>query len=373
MSHPRLNGLDHLRAFAIAYVFLFHYPNLVPHPAWMVPLGRFGWSGVDLFFVLSGYLIGGQLMAMQAAGRPIAVGDFYIKRFFRIVPVYLVVLALYFGVPLFRESDALTPLWKFLTFTQNFFYEVPGGGTFSHAWSLCVEEHFYLLLPALLILLAASGLRRHAVWIALAMLVAGLAIRAWSWIALFEGGGNWVEWIYYPTYNRLDGLLVGVFIAGVQQFSPERWARWTARPGLALATGVALLGVAMFVCSARASFTASVFGFPLVSLAYGFVVVAAVSPGAFLDVARSRVTRFVAAISYSFYLVHKGAIHLTHLALAGLGLEVDGVLGLAASLVMATLAAWTLYRLVERPAMAIRSAVLAKRGAVLMPSTTRSV
>jgi len=368
----RLNGLDHLRAFAIAYVFLFHYPNLVPHPGWMVPLGRFGWSGVDLFFVLSGYLIGGQLMAAQAAGRKIAVGDFYIKRFFRIVPVYLVVLALYFGVPLFRESDALTPLWKFLTFTQNFLYEVPGGGTFSHAWSLCVEEHFYVVLPALLILLAAFDLRRHAVWIALAVLMGGIGIRAFSWLVLFKGNGNWVEWIYYPTYNRLDGLLVGVFVAGVQQFSPERWLKWTARPGLVLATGVALLVLAMFVGSARASFTGSVFGFPLVSLAYGFIVVAAVSPGAFLDVARSRVTRFVATISYSFYLVHKGVIHLTHLALAGLGFEVDGVLGLVASLLLATLAAWALYRLVERPAMAIRSVVLAKRNAVLLPQTTRS-
>jgi peptidoglycan/LPS O-acetylase OafA/YrhL len=117
---PRLNGLDHLRAFAIAYVFLFHYKNLAPHPKWLEAVGSFGWSGVDLFFVLSGYLIGGQLLAVQAAGRPLALGDFYIKRFFRIVPVYLVLVALYFLVPAFREIPTITPLWKFLTFTQNF-------------------------------------------------------------------------------------------------------------------------------------------------------------------------------------------------------------------------------------------------------------
>jgi peptidoglycan/LPS O-acetylase OafA/YrhL len=69
----RLNGLDHLRALAISYVFIYHYAVLFKHPAWLGPLADFGWSGVDLFFVLSGFLIGGQLLG-RVCQRP---GNFH--------------------------------------------------------------------------------------------------------------------------------------------------------------------------------------------------------------------------------------------------------------------------------------------------------
>jgi peptidoglycan/LPS O-acetylase OafA/YrhL len=69
----RLNGLDHLRALAISYVFIYHYAVLFKHPAWLGPLANFGWSGVDLFFVLSGYLIGGQLLGRVAGGQEISI------------------------------------------------------------------------------------------------------------------------------------------------------------------------------------------------------------------------------------------------------------------------------------------------------------
>jgi peptidoglycan/LPS O-acetylase OafA/YrhL len=359
-GNPRLNGLDHLRAFAIAYVFLFHYQNLVPHPKWLEALGRFGWSGVDLFFVLSGYLIGGQLLALQARGKPIVISDFYIKRVFRIVPVYLVVLALYFLIPVFRENPTITPLWKFLTFTQNFAYEKPGGVAFSHAWSLCVEEHFYLLLPALLLLLGVRNTSRRIIGLALAVLIGGLLVRAVSWEVLFPLDRNWVRWIYYPTWNRLDGLLVGVCLAAVQQFAPVRWASWTSRPGRVLGIGLAALVIAMFLCVNRASFFASVFGFPLVSAAYGLVVVAAVSPRGVLHTTSLRITYSLAAISYSLYLVHKGIIHLTHLGMAKAGMAADGALGLLVCMAMSVAAAWLLHIAVERPFMTIRSRILTR-------------
>jgi len=105
------------------------------------------WAGVDLFFVLSGYLIGTQLLRPYARGDRPSYLDFFLRRTFRVLPAYLVVLLAYFSIPQFREEPGISPIWRFLTFTQNFGLDASIVGAFSHAWSLCVEEHFYLVLP----------------------------------------------------------------------------------------------------------------------------------------------------------------------------------------------------------------------------------
>jgi peptidoglycan/LPS O-acetylase OafA/YrhL len=91
LSH-KLHGLDHLRAFAIIFVFFFHYGRLFPHPEWTNTISVFGWSGVDLFFVLSGYLIASQLFKKIATQNKISLKEFFVKRFFRIIPIYLLLL-----------------------------------------------------------------------------------------------------------------------------------------------------------------------------------------------------------------------------------------------------------------------------------------
>src|ERR1700712_2040594 len=111
----KLLGLDHLRAFAITYVVLFHY-QFFGHPDWVRKIASFGWSGVDLFFVLSGFLISGQLFATIAKGKKISLIEFFIKRFFRIIPPFLVVVVLYATWPAVREWGNLSPLWRYLTF-----------------------------------------------------------------------------------------------------------------------------------------------------------------------------------------------------------------------------------------------------------------
>ena len=149
----RLFGLDHLRALAIILVFVYHYGRLFPHPEWTNSISKFGWTGVDLFFVLSGYLIASQLFAKIAQERKISFKEFFLKRFFRIIPAYIVVVTTYFLFPSFREREALAPLWKYLTFTQNLGLDAVRQGTFSHAWSLCIEEQFYFFFPMILITL----------------------------------------------------------------------------------------------------------------------------------------------------------------------------------------------------------------------------
>ena len=89
---------------------------------------------MDLFFVLSGFLIASQFFTRYAVGGRVRWSEFYGKRIFRTLPAYLVVLAIYFLVPQFVERSELPPWWKFVTFTQNLSMELPGKLAFSHAW-----------------------------------------------------------------------------------------------------------------------------------------------------------------------------------------------------------------------------------------------
>jgi len=133
-KNAKLFGLDHLRALAIIIVLGFHYQMLFGHPQWVDGFKGFGWTGVELFFVLSGFLISSQLFVKIKMVNKISIIEFYTKRFFRIIPVYLLVVGIYFCFPFFREKEQLPPLWKFLTFTQNFGLDLNKHGTFSHAW-----------------------------------------------------------------------------------------------------------------------------------------------------------------------------------------------------------------------------------------------
>src|SRR5262249_16809459 len=154
-----------------------------------------------------------------AMGEPPRIGLFYLRRAFRILPAYLVMVVFYFTGTDFMERAALQPLWHFLTFTWNLFADIFQYKTFSHVWSLCVEEHFYLLTPLLLVLL----MRRPATWKAVAvfsaLLLGGMALRGYLWLHdvspamhhMAVGGHSFTELffgrIYYPTWTRLDGLL----------------------------------------------------------------------------------------------------------------------------------------------------------------------
>lgn len=359
----RLNGLNHLRALAITYVFLFHYSTHFPHPKWLERIGEFGWTGVDLFFVLSGYLVGGQLLRMQALGGTVASGEFYIKRFFRIIPAYLLVVSTYCLIPGFREHEGIAPLWKFLTFTQNFGLNLAADRAFSHAWSLCVEEHFYLVLPWLIGPLVVRGSASKAIWVGASVLVGGLVLRAYSWLEIYHPQHNiiaWWEWVYYPTYNRLDGLLFGVCAAAVQYFMQPLWQQITSRWKMVALVGLALLYCSYVLSTDQYSFVAAMFSFPLIAAAYGCLLIAAVSPSSVLHRVRLATTSLIATWSYSIYLTHKGVIHLSQELSTRCGLAPDSGITFILATVFCLVVAWLLHAAVERPCMQLRARVLSR-------------
>lgn len=363
-STKRLSGLDHCRSLAIIFVFVYHY-RIFGNPPLVDTIGEFGWTGVDLFFVLSGYLIGGQLLGAIAKDRPIAYGEFWFKRFMRIIPAYAATLILYYTIPAFTERSHLPPLWKLVTFTQNFGLDLTKTAAFSHAWSLCIEEQFYLILPlvifALVIKSNGSGLHtshfsRHARLTIPVIVILGLAARTFCWFHFIapippDGprGIPFYKWIYYPTWGRLDGLLAGVSLAAVYHFKPQTWQKLTRHGNTWLLASLGLITAAGFLSAGFDTFRTAVLGFPLISLAYGLLVLAALSPNTFLYRFGSRLTRFIATISYSLYLTHKQIIHLTQQLLVGPDGDHDSYWLFAACAFTSLVAATLLHFAVERP------------------------
>ena len=114
----------------------------------------------------------------------------------RVLPAYLAVLFLYFLIPQFREQPGISPLWRFLTFTQNFGLDFDARGAFSHAWSLCVEEHFYLALPFIVYWLMRKPSFKKTSAFAISVVLFGMVLRG-------------VLWIHYvkPVSNSDDEIL----------------------------------------------------------------------------------------------------------------------------------------------------------------------
>ncbi|HCN51699.1 MAG TPA: acyltransferase [Chryseobacterium sp.] len=361
----RLYGLDHLRAAAIILVLMYHY-RAFEHPLWIDSVGRFGWTGVDLFFVLSGFLISGQLFKEMDAKGSLRLKTFYIKRFFRIIPPYLFTLFLYFAIPLFREREALSPLWKFLTFTQNYGLNVIDRGTFSHAWSLCIEEQFYLILPVLLLITAKTRHFKYLPLLIIVVIAFSIMSRLIIWneyMTTLKSGSLdfWRLWymkIYYPTHTRLDGLSIGVLIGYLMQYS-SGFKKWVHQNGnMIFLGGMLLLGISFWVCDDQASERASLFGFTIVAVSYGMIVMSAVSKSSFLYQSKSYITSQLAALSYAVYLSHKGIIHMTQAALERFDIQASGHISLVLCL-LACITGGILYRfLLEIPFSRIKFRIL---------------
>lgn len=287
MNHSiggRHHGLDTLRAIAISLVFLFHRAGNMPSA--LQRIAHFGWMGVDLFFVLSGYLIGTQLLRPYAAGSRPLWRDFYRRRLYRVLPAYLAVLLLYLLVPVWREAPHLSPMWQFLTFTENLFVDYANNQAFSHVWSLCVEEHFYLVLPLLVGLLMWRPSFAKAAITAGAMVLVGIGLRAAVLHYVLrpltpgtdEFGLAYIEQIYYPTWTRLDGLIAGVVMATVRIFRPVWWEAAMKRGHLLTVVGAGFVGVCLWLFDDRFGSSAglaawgTIIGFPVLSAGLGLLV-----------------------------------------------------------------------------------------------------
>lgn len=365
-------GLDHLRALAILLVFLCHY-RAYDRPVWVDLIGQFGWTGVDLFFVLSGYLIGEQLFRQTIQHQTIDFKHFYISRSFRILPAYFFVVFVYFLFPFVREREGIAPFWQFMTFTQNFDLDFGNEGTFSHAWSLCIEEQFYLFLP-LIITFVTKKYRKRAFLILISVFLIGLLLRGISWLYFVEPyykheitDGRFVaynKWVYYPTYNRLDGLLVGVGIAALISFHPHIKKQIASWGNQLFSVGIVLIILAyFFLKNDRLDFWQTLIGYPLIAIAYGFMVLAVLCPSCFLYRIRWKLSTIVAALSYGIYLCHKFLNHLLQAPMDQLGIPANSNWRVLICALVSILGALLLNRWIEYPFIKWRNKLLNRKKA----------
>ena len=361
-SALRAPGLDTLRALAICLVFAYHYMVFVSRQPTFGWLSVVGWVGVDLFFVLSGYLIANQLFEGFVRGQRLSLKRFYARRALRTLPVFWVVLAAYFVWPAAMGGKTPPPLWQFLTFTQN--YQLQPGTAFSHAWSLCIEEQFYLAFPLVLVL--GSRLRWGVAkgWaLLIGLMLLGTAARAYLWQQYGrESSGQLSGYhpnVYYATLCRFDEILPGVAIAMVKNFHSVAWARWMQRGQTLLALGSAAVLAALFGVynfyeyeGYGYGFFMTAFGYSLVAVAFAILLAAALSPSSALHRFRVPGAYHLALWSYSIYLSHKAiAFVLQAQSKAGGWSAATTLIAITATCLIGGA---LLHRLVEMPFMTMR-------------------
>jgi peptidoglycan/LPS O-acetylase OafA/YrhL len=206
--------IDALRAFAAAIVMGFHFFSVDPTPfirlPFLTPLFTYGWLGIHIFFVISGYLLGGQLIDHRR--EPGAIKTFYIRRVARIMPLYLILLAM---TAVAYPTAPTIDLVACLTMTQNFLWAFgtePVALWLPPTWTIAVEEQFYLLLPALIFMVRPQKLTA----ILLAICVLSLLFH-WGMQSL-----GYVRAADYLLPGIAAGFAVGVLLA--------QWVR--QKPGL---------------------------------------------------------------------------------------------------------------------------------------------
>lgn len=328
-QNSRLRGLDGLRALAVILVIIFHFS-----PTWAPG----GFVGVDLFFVISGFLITTLLLRERAKHGRISLRGFWVRRARRILPALATVVLTCATAALFIGGDVLVKIGRQVlgatTFSYNWLAIADGSSyfdstvaeVFQNLWSLAVEEQFYLLWPLLFLLIIRLRDRRHRVGI---VVLGALASAIWMWHLTATGAD--VTRVYFGTDSHAFGLLAGAALAfalapraaratdpATTDTSPQATLRayvadatrrptlWTRlerfRPAIGVAGLITILAAAWFLHeTGHSTFR---WGLPVVALATVAVIWSAVAGGTLARVLDNRVFRVIGNRSYGLYLWH---------------------------------------------------------------------
>lgn len=331
----RIDGLDGVRGIAIATVVLFHGQRVLG--GWLPPLEA-GWAGVDLFFVLSGFLITGILRRTRE--RDGYWRAFALRRALRILPLYLGLLALILGPRALGGLPTTAPWWAYPTFLSNWWIGLRPGTdlTLDITWSLSVEEQFYVAWPVLVALTSRRSLTG---------LCALLCLASPLFRALLHDPVNEVSYTW--TLCRMDAIAWGALAALLRE-SPSGLRDVVGRVGPLLA-GLAGVGLAL-TGDLRADRTFAVLGLGLAPACFAAWVVAIADRGAGTWLTAGPLPA-LGRVSYGMYLLH--APVLVGLALVG----VPWGVGIPAALGLTWAAALLTWRTIEAPVLAHKERIAA--------------
>lgn len=364
----RFPALDGLRAIAAVLVVFFHYGG----PDWLQ-----GWAGVQMFFVLSGFLITTLMLREERRTGEISLKEFYLRRAFRILPVYFVILLVtVVGSALYGTfvSNGIGPALKyFLTFTNEF----AGASPYGQSWSLGVEQKFYLVWPLVAIALGTVVLKRRAGAAALGMLLALVVVN-------FTASHSNPGWpLHYFS------ILTGVVLA-IALHSPRGFAllRPLTNPVAQVIVSIGFVGAHLSVkpiagfLDGTNGIPGHVLVIPVYALATAVLLTALIAPGPATTFLSTKPMQFVGERSYSLYLVQTIAATIIWFfwpAMSGLGqsavvialgLALASVLYVTVEIPMINLGRRVITR--QRAAAAVKAAVarekLAQQGAPQAPT-----
>jgi len=360
-SAGRIFGLDVLRAMAVLFVVYGHGYNYINGDVSVILYLLPSLDGVTLFFVLSGFLIGRILLrtvAKQDFNGAMLV-QFWIRRWFRTLPNYFVVLV--FLVAAYSLLDRPQPegLWRYFLFAQNIAWPHPE--FFVEAWSLSVEEWFYLCIPIPLYLATRlpnlDKRRLMLLWIAI-VIVAVTAFRIYR--VVHFGYSTVVEWdsaLRRQVVTRMDGLMFGVLGAYLSLYEQGFW-RKAAKP--AFLAGLVLFGIDKALSTAQSVAYLNYFNLTA-GAAATLLLLPALSSWRTAAGRVARAVTFVSIVSYSMYLTHLAAVQgvIMPFVIRAIGLPCPAcgqshLLQYAVYWVVTLLCSFLLYRYFARPATLLR-------------------
>jgi peptidoglycan/LPS O-acetylase OafA/YrhL len=306
LLHPpasQIPFLDGLRSMAVLLVICGHmsakFAEYYGQNSFSkLPFVANGWMGVDLFFVLSGFFIGGQLWKELRESRSINVGRFIFRRGLRIWPLYFFtfICVLIFALALGHNAVAKQYGWTDLVFITNFYNR----GLVMGSWSLCTEEQFYIVAPLALFFCArhARSIHSYRRWL-WGLLVFIPVVRAAVWIYstgnFFAHSTVLFSPIYYSSLTHCDGLIMGMIVANY----------WVTRekPSMRFANPWILIGAAVAVTILLHPLQKEIFDFTILALLFGSLVWLGIQrPPAIFN---SRLFYWISRLSFGMYLNHE--------------------------------------------------------------------
>ncbi|MBC7881129.1 MAG: acyltransferase [Anaerolineae bacterium] len=351
----RIFGLDLLRASAISLVLIDHAaPLYEPRPQF---LDVFGFLGVEMFFVLSGFLIGGILIAQfEERFTPNDIWNFWIRRWFRTIPNYL----LFLGIAMFISYkhgnlfNGVNDIWKYFLFLQNFSWKQ--SDFFTISWTLAVEEWFYLLLPLLLFLRSRLTKESKQATLLMTILSVVVAVTAVRCAYVYWLDPAWDNEVRRIVVLRLDALIYGVFGAYLVRYHEQFWHR-ERYTSFIVGTGLLVSCIyAYFELSLDHSYFGRTLLFSAVSLAiFCFLPLL----NTWSSSSKSPIAETVTCVSlwsYSLYLSHREILGLVmsirerFLHNSGVNTLLFSMLYIALSLILS----WLCFNYFEKPTTRLR-------------------